>query len=139
MVAYALLIQRTRIGMATRAVADSRELAEASGIDVQRVMQSTWVLAGALAALGGVLWGVTETITSDMGFELLLLMFATVILGGIGTAYGPLVGGLVIGVASQVSTYWIDSRLRIGVALAVLIIVILVRPQGILGRRERIG
>jgi branched-chain amino acid transport system permease protein len=139
MVAYALLIQRTRIGTATRAVADSRELAEATGIDVQWVMQSTWVLAGALAALGGVLWGVTETITSDMGFTLLLLMFATVILGGIGTPFGPLVGGLVIGVASQVSTYWIDSKLRIGVALAVLIIVILVRPQGILGKRERIG
>jgi branched-chain amino acid transport system permease protein len=138
-VAYALLIQRTRIGTATRAVADSRELAAATGIDVQWVMQSTWILAGSLAALGGVLWGVTETITSDMGFELLLLMFATVILGGIGTPFGPLVGGLVIGVVSQVSTYWIDSKLRIGVALAVLILVILVRPQGILGRRERIG
>jgi neutral amino acid transport system permease protein len=137
--AYGYLMQRTRLGMATRAVADSPDLAAASGIDVQRVIQSTWVLAGALAALGGVFWGVTETLQWDMGFTLLLLMFATVILGGVGTAYGPLVGGVVIGVAAQVSTFWITSSLRIGVALAVLIVVILVRPQGILGRRERIG
>jgi neutral amino acid transport system permease protein len=136
---YGLLLSNTRIGTATRAVADSRDLAEASGVDVNHVVLTTWATAGALAALGGVLWGVTETISSDMGFTLLLLMFAAVILGGIGTAYGPLLGGLVIGLAAQVSTYWIDPKFRTGVALAALILVILVRPQGIMGRRGRVG
>lgn len=136
---YALLISRTRLGTATRAVADSRDLAEVSGIDVRSVTRTTWIIAGALAALGGVLWGVTETIVWDMGFALLLLMFATVILGGIGTAYGPILAGLVIGVAAQLTTFWIDPRFRTAVALAVLIVVILIRPQGILGRAERVG
>ena len=97
-----------------RAVADDRDLAEASGIDVSRVILATWMLGAALAALGGVLLGLSETVVWDMGFTLLLLMFAAVVLGGIGTAYGPMVGGIVIGVASQVSTYWIEPKYRIG-------------------------
>jgi neutral amino acid transport system permease protein len=136
---YTLALSRTRLGTATRAVADSRELAESSGIDVQSVTLTVWVAAGVMAALGGVLWGVSETIVWDMGFTLLLLMFATTVLGGLGSAYGPIVGGIVIGMSAQLSTYWIDSKFRIGVALAILIVVILIRPQGILGRRERIG
>jgi neutral amino acid transport system permease protein len=139
LVAVGLMLQRTRLGTAMRAVADSRDLAEASGIDVQRVIRATWVLGGALAALGGILQGVSERVVWDMGFSLLLLMFAAVILGGIGTAYGAMLGGIVIGLASQLSTYWIAPKFRIGVALAVLIVVILFRPQGILGRSERIG
>jgi len=134
-----VMLQRTRLGRAMRAVADSRDLAAASGIDVDRVILAVWVGGAALAALGGVLHGVSETVESDMGFKLLLLMFAAVILGGLGTAYGAMVGGLIIGVASQVSTYWLSPKFRIGVALAVLIGAILVRPQGILGRRERVG
>jgi branched-chain amino acid transport system permease protein len=74
-----------------------------------------------------------------MGFNLLLLMFAAVVLGGLGTAYGPMVGAIIIGVVSQVSTYWISTKYRIAVALAVLIIAVIARPQGILGRKERIG
>jgi neutral amino acid transport system permease protein len=136
---YALALSRTRLGTATRAVADSRELAESSGIDVQVVLLTVWIGAGVMAALGGVLWGTTENIVWDMGFTLLLLMFATSVLGGIGSAYGPIVGGIVIGVTAQVSTFWVDSKFRIGVALAILIVTILFRPQGILGRRERIG
>ncbi len=134
-----LMLQRTRLGRGMRAVADSRDLAAASGIDVDRVILSVWVGGAALAALGGVLQGVSETVESDMGFGLLLLMFASVILGGLGTAYGAMVGGVLIGLASQVSTYWLSPKYRIGVALAVLIGAILVRPQGLLGRRERIG
>jgi neutral amino acid transport system permease protein len=137
--AYTLAVSRTRLGTATRAVADSRELAESSGIDVQVVLLTVWIGAGVMAALGGVLWGTTESIVWDMGFTLLLLMFATSVLGGIGSVYGPIVGGIVIGVTAQVSTFWVDSKFRIGVALAILIVTILVRPQGILGRRERIG
>jgi branched-chain amino acid transport system permease protein len=139
LVVVALVLQRTRLGTAMRAVADEKDLARASGIDVDHVILVTWTLAGALAALGGVLHGVSDTVQFDMGFNLLLLMFAAVILGGLGTAYGPMAGGIVIGVASQVSTYWISTKYRIAVALGVLILAVLLRPQGILGRRERIG
>jgi branched-chain amino acid transport system permease protein len=139
LVAVGLLLQRTRLGTAMRAVADSRDLSEASGIDVDAVILATWIGGAALAALGGVLQGVSETVQWDMGFGLLLLMFAAVVLGGLGTAYGAMVGGIIIGLASQLSTYWISPKYRTGVALAVLIGAVLVRPQGILGRKERIG
>jgi branched-chain amino acid transport system permease protein len=134
-----LMLQKTRLGTAMRAVSDNPALAASSGIDVDRVIAATWILGGGLAALGGVFQGVSETVLWDMGFTLLLLMFAAVILGGIGSAYGAVVGALVIGVASQVSTYWISPKFRTGVGLAVLIVVILLRPQGILGRAERVG
>jgi len=134
-----IMLQRTRLGTAMRAVADNRDLAESSGIDVDRIIMATWVMGAMLAAVGGVFQGISETVVWDMGFTLLLLMFAAVILGGIGTAYGALVGALVIGLASQLSTYWISPKFRIGVGLAVLIVVVLLRPQGIMGRRERVG
>jgi neutral amino acid transport system permease protein len=135
----AALLQRTRVGTAIRAVSESRDLAEASGINVQRVVSVVWMLGGALAALGGVFFGLVEIVTWDMGFKLLLLMFAGVILGGLGSAYGAMVGSLVIGIVAQMSTLWFPVDLQYAWALLTLIIVLLVRPQGILGRRERIG
>ena len=122
-----------------RAVADNKDLAESSGIDVERVILATWVLAGGLAALGGVLYGLTQEVVWDMGFTLLLTMFAAVILGGLGSAYGAMAGGLVIGVASELSTYWIEVEFKVVVSLMILILVLLFRPQGILGIRERVG
>lgn len=139
LVLVGLMLQRTRIGTAMRAVSDSRDLAEASGIDVRRVILATWMLGAALAALGGLLIGLSETVVWNMGFALLLLIFGAVVLGGIGTAYGAMVGGVVLGVASQVSTYWIEPKFRTAVSLAILIVVVLIRPQGILGRAERVG
>ena len=139
LVTIGLLLQRTQLGMAMRAVADDRDLAEASGIDVRRVILATWVGGAALAALGGVLQGVTERVSWDMGFTLLLLMFAAVVLGGLGTGFGAMVGGLVIGLVTQLSTLWVSVEFKSVVALAVLVAVLLVRPQGILGRAERIG
>ncbi len=139
LVAVGLLLQRTRIGTAMRAVADDVDLAESSGIDVQRVVLFVWVLGGGLAALGGVMLGATEAVAWDMGFTLLLLMFAGVILGGLGTAYGAMAGSLVVGVVSQVSTLWFPPELKYMWALAVLIAVLLIRPQGIFGLRERVG
>ena len=139
LVAVGLLLQGTRFGTAMRAVSDDRDLAEASGINVERVILVTWVTGAALAGLGGVFQGLTDRITYDMGFGLLLLMFAAVILGGIGTAYGAMVGGLLIGLATQISTYWVESKYKVGVALAVLILAVLIRPQGLLGRAERVG
>ncbi|MGH3505523.1 MAG: branched-chain amino acid ABC transporter permease [Nocardioidaceae bacterium] len=135
----ALLLQRTRIGKATRAVSDNKDLAEASGIDVNRVILIVWIFAGGLAALGGVLYGLSEAIYWDMGFNLLLLMFAGVILGGLGSAYGAIVGSLVVGLVAQLSTLWFPPELQNAWALLALIVVLLVRPQGILGRAERAG
>jgi neutral amino acid transport system permease protein len=134
-----LLLQRTRLGTAMRAVADNRDLAESSGIDVRRTILAVWVAGSALAALGGTFIGITQQVSWQMGERQLLLIFAAVTLGGLGTAYGAMVGGIAIGVASEMSTLWLDNDLKFLVALTVLIIILIVRPQGILGQRERFG
>lgn len=142
MIGIALLLQRTRIGKAMRAVADNRDLAASSGIDVDRVVLFVWMLGGALATLGGVLFALSElssTVYWEMGFRLLLLMFAGVILGGLGTAYGALVGCLIVGVVVQMSTLVLPVDLKYMGGLAVLIIILVFRPQGLLGSRARIG
>lgn len=138
-VGVGLMLQRTRIGKAMRAVSDNRDLAESSGIDVNRVILFVWILGGGLAALGGVFYGLTTAVYWDMGFNLLLLMFAGVILGGLGSAFGAVVGSLVVGLVAQLSTLWFPTELQNAWALLALIIVLLVRPQGILGRAERVG
>jgi neutral amino acid transport system permease protein len=139
LVAVAIVLLRTRVGKAMRAVADDVDLSEASGIDVQRVILYVWIGGAALAAVGGVFLGLIESVSFEMGFNLLLLMFAAVILGGLGTAFGAMVGGLVVGIATEVSTIWVQPSLKFVFALAALVLALLIRPQGILGRRERIG
>jgi branched-chain amino acid transport system permease protein len=139
LLAVGWLLKSTRTGTAMRAVADNRDLAESSGIDVQRIILLTWVVGAALAGLGGILYGTSQTVSWDMGFTILLLMFAAVVLGGLGSAYGAMVGGLVIGMAGEISTYWLETEFKYVTALGVLIAVLLVRPQGILGIRERVG
>lgn len=139
LVLVALMLQRTKIGKAMRAVADNRDLASASGIDVNRVILFVWMLGGALAALGGVLFGLSDQVSWDMGFQLLLLMFAGVVLGGLGTAYGALVGSLIVGIFVQVSTLVIPDEIKYVGGLLLLIVVLVVRPSGILGSRARIG
>lgn len=137
-VAYFLL--RTRIGRATRAVSDNRALASASGIRVDRVIRLVWMLAAGLAAVGGILLALYDNATAfDVGARLLLLMFAAVTLGGLGHPFGALVGSLVIGIAVEMSTLVLGSDLKYGIALGVLVLVLLVRPQGLLGRAERVG
>ncbi len=139
LIAVGLMLQRTKIGKAMRAVADNRDLAESSGIDVQRVILFVWMLGGLLATLGGVFLGLAEQVSWQMGFQLLLLMFAGVVLGGLGTAYGALVGSLIVGIFVQMSTLVIPTEMKNVGAFVVLILVLLVRPQGILGRAERVG
>lgn len=134
-----LALQLTRIGKAMRAVADNPDLAESSGIDVDRVILFVWVSGSALACLGGVLFGLGEQVSFQFGFQLLLLMFAGVTLGGLGTAYGALLGSFIIGLFVQVSTIWVSTELKNVGAFAILIVILLVRPQGILGRAERVG
>ncbi len=139
LVGVACLLQFTRIGKAMRAVSDNRDLAESSGIDVDRVTLYVWGLGGGLAALGGVLYGLNQVVEYEMGFRLLLMMFAAVILGGLGTAYGAMVGGLAVGLVAMLSTLWFPSQLMQAWALALMILMLLIRPQGLLGRRERVG
>ncbi|NNE72700.1 MAG: branched-chain amino acid ABC transporter permease [Acidimicrobiales bacterium] len=139
LIAVATVLQLTRVGKAMRAVSDNADLAASSGIDVNRVILSVWVSGAALAALGGVLFGLSEVVEFDMGFRFLLLIFAAVVLGGLGTAYGAMAGGVLIGLVTEVSTVWIRSDLKFVWALLALILVLLVRPQGILGSKERVG
>jgi neutral amino acid transport system permease protein len=139
LIGVGLFLQRTKTGTAMRAVADNRDLAESSGIDAERVILITWIVGAGLAGLGGVLQGASETVQWDMGFKLLLLIFAAVVLGGLGTAFGAMVGSFIVGVTIEMSTFWIDPNVKNAVALAVLVVMLLVRPQGLLGTRERIG
>lgn len=139
LIAVGVALQKTRAGKAMRAVADNRDLAESSGIDVERVIRLVWIVGSALAGLGGVLFGLTENINWEMGFRLLLLMFAGVTLGGLGTAYGALFGSLIAGIFIQLSTLILPGDIKNVGALVALILILLIRPQGLLGRAERIG
>lgn len=139
LLAVAVMLQTTKIGKAMRAVADNRDLAASSGIDVNRVILFVWMLGGGLAGFGGVIYGWTINLRYDMGFTLLLLMFAGVTLGGLGTAYGALLGSLIIGVVVQMSTLVIPDDIKTVAGLLLLILILIVRPSGLLGARQRIG
>jgi neutral amino acid transport system permease protein len=130
---------RTKAGKATRAVADNPALASASGIEVEKVISTVWILGAGLAAFSGVMIGLQAGVGWFMGFQVLLLVFAGTILGGLGTAFGAILGSLIVGVLIQLSTLIIPSELKYVGALFVLIIILLIRPQGILGRSERVG
>lgn len=130
---------RSKMGKASRAVADNPALAAASGIEVEAVIRSVWILGAFLAAFAGIMVTLNQGVSFLMGQDMLLLIFAAVTLGGLGTAYGALVGSLVIGVLIQLSTLIIPTELKYVGALFILIIILLVRPQGILGRKERVG
>lgn len=136
--AIAWLLKST-MGKASRAVADNPALASASGINVEQVIQRVWILGAFLAGYSGVMMGLNQGVQFLMGSDILLLIFAAVTLGGLGTAYGALVGSLVVGMFIQLSTLVVPTELKYVGALFVLILVLLVRPQGIMGRKERIG
>ena len=150
--AVAVLLLRTRVGKAMRAVSDNPDLASTSGINSDRVINIVWILGGMLAALGGILFGMDNQVKWDNGSQLLLLMFAAITLGGLGSAFGALVGSLIIGVMVELWAWLFADRitsilgyqtslgeLKTVGALAALIIILLIRPQGILGRKERVG
>ena len=135
----ALFLTRTRIGKATRAVSDNAPLAASTGIDVEKIIRIVWLLAAALTGLAGVLYGLQFQASWSVGFDLLLLLFAAVTLGGLGTSLGAAVGALIIGMVVEVSTIWMPSELKYVTGLVILIIILIVRPQGVLGKKQRIG
>jgi branched-chain amino acid transport system permease protein len=139
LVAVALFIQKSRTGKAIRAVSDNPTLASSTGIDTQRIIRIVWFAGGALAALGGIFRGLDEQVGFEMGSRLVFLMFAAITLGGLGSAFGALVGGILVGVFVEMASLVVPTELKNAPALLILIIVLVVRPQGILGRKQRVG
>jgi branched-chain amino acid transport system permease protein len=133
------LLQYTRIGKATRAVADNPALSSATGINVERVISVVWIGGAALAGLAGALLGLTQGFDYQIGFKLLLLIFAAVVLGGLGTIWGAIVGAFIIGTFTELTTLFVPAEFKFVGALLVLIVVLLIRPQGLLGRAQRVG
>lgn len=125
------LLHQTKLGKSLRALSDSIDLARISGINVPNVIVGMWVIVMFLAVLAGVLYGVVTTVRPMMGFHLLLSVFAATILGGIGSVYGAVVGGLVLGISEEMSTAFLPSEYKLAVAFVVLIVVLIVRPKGI--------
>jgi neutral amino acid transport system permease protein len=138
LISVGLMLRFTLLGKRMRALSDDLDLAETSGIDTRRVILYTWIFAGALAGLAGTMAAATTNLRPEMGFELLLPIFAAVILGGIGDAFGALAAGMVLGVMTEWSTLLIDARWKTMVGFLVLVIVLVIRPQGIFGRAKAI-
>ena len=138
MAAVHLLLSRTRAGKAMRAMADSPDLARLTGIDTERVIRTTWIVGAGLAAAAGALLAYDTHLHTNMGFRVLLPIFAAALLGGIGRPYGAMAGGLVIGMAEELSTYpWIGTEplvppgYKAGVAFAIMVAILIWRPSGL--------
>lgn len=136
--ATGLMLRYSLLGKQMRALSDNLDLAETTGINTSRVILYTWIFAGAFAGLAGVLYGAATQLQPEMGFELLLPLFAAVVVGGIGDAFGALAGGILLGVVIEWSTMFIDPGLKLAVGFVVLIVVLLIRPQGIFGKATAI-
>jgi neutral amino acid transport system permease protein len=138
------VLSATTLGRSMRAVSENSDLAAVTGVNTDRLETVTWLIAGGLAGLGGVCLGLVQgTFDANVGAYILLLLFTAVVLGGIGSAYGALVGGIVLGLAMEVSTWrgfagGLDPRYKIVLAFVALIIFLLVRPQGIFGKARLI-
>ena len=143
MVIIGLLLTYTRLGKAMRAVRDSEELSSISGINSDNIILFTWISSSMLAGLAGIFQAGINDVRWNMGFLILLLIFAGTVLGGIGTSFGAMVGGLLIGILVQVSVGLPfmegHTEAKNAVALAIMILILLFRPQGIFGRKERIS
>jgi branched-subunit amino acid ABC-type transport system permease component len=133
MVAVHLLLTRTVLGISMRATASNRSLALSSGVNAERIVSWTWIIGAGLTAIAGVLIGLNTVVRPSMGFELLLVMFAAVILGGIGDPYGAMLGGLAIGIAQEVSVAFISSAYKPAVAFTIMVVLLLWKPEGLRG------
>ncbi len=133
--AFAVL-HLTPIGRQMRAVADNPSLARVSGIRSGRVLAALWVLAGAIAGAGGVMLGVKTVVNPEMGWDMLMPAFAAAIFGGIGSPAGALLAGLILGVVQEMSTPFVGFTYKIALSFAIMLVVLLKRPTGLLGRIE---
>ena len=143
MIFIGLFLSYTKIGKAMRAVRDSNELANVSGINSDNIILFTWITSSMIAGLAGIFQAIINDVRYNMGFLILLLIFAGTVLGGIGTSFGAMVGGLLIGIFVQVSVALPfmegHTEAKNAVALAIMILILLFRPQGIFGQKERIS
>ena len=143
MILIGLLLTYTKLGKAMRAVRDSEELSSVSGINSDNIILITWISSSMLAGLAGVFQAIINDVRWNMGFLILLLIFAGTVLGGIGTSFGAMVGGLIIGILVQVSVGLPfmegHTEAKNAVALGIMIVILLFRPQGIFGQKERIS
>jgi branched-chain amino acid transport system permease protein/neutral amino acid transport system permease protein len=134
-IALHLFLQYTKTGKAMRAMADNIDLAKVSGINTERVVLWTWVLGAVMACAAGMFLGLDTQINPTMGWRILLPIFAAAILGGIGSPYGAVAGGLIIGLASELSTLVISPAYKSAVAFAILVGMLIVKPEGLFGGR----
>jgi neutral amino acid transport system permease protein len=125
------LLQNTKIGKAMRAVADDIDLARVTGINVERVVLWTWIISASLTGLGGQMYGLVTNVRPDMGWFLIMPMFAAVTLGGIGNPYGAIAGAFIIGIAQEVSVPIVGSQYKLAIALILMVLTLLFRPQGL--------
>ena len=128
-----LFLQRSTLGRAMRATAMNPQLARVAGIDPERVLRATWVIGGVLAAVAGVFAGLTVQLRPTLGLDLLLPLFAAVILGGIGSVWGAVLGGLIVGIAESLAVSVVGAEYRAAAAFVVLIAILLLRPNGLFG------
>jgi branched-chain amino acid transport system permease protein len=135
-VAVYLLLSRTAIGRAMRAVSENSQLSGLVGIRVRHVIRVVWVLGASLAAVAGVITGLLVQIRPEMGLDLLLPLFAAAILGGIGSVPGAMIAGLIIGLCEAFAVDVAGAQWRAAVSFVILVLVLLVRPQGLFGRAE---
>ena len=133
MVVVHALISQTTLGKSMRALADNPDLARITGIKVDRVIRYTWIVSMSLAALAGIMFGSITHLNPNMGWSIILPMFAAAILGGIGNAYGAMAGGMIIGLAQEISTAFLPAEYKIAVSFAIMIAVLFFRPKGLLG------
>ena len=134
-VLVAVALRSTSLGKQARALADNIQLAETTGIDTDRIVLITWAVSGGLAGLAGIFYALPAgAVNPNFGFALILSIFAAVVVGGIGNAYGALAGGMLIGLVQEWSTLVLEPSVKVAVGFAMLILVLLVRPQGLFGR-----
>lgn len=133
-------LNKSRLGKAMRAVSDNTALSASSGLRVDGVISNVWVLGGALSALAGVLYGINSQVNFMNGYQMLLLIFAAVTLGGLGSIWGAIIGSLIIGIVMEVGPlFGVPTSIKEVGPLMILILILLVRPQGILGKAQRVG
>ncbi|TYC61749.1 branched-chain amino acid ABC transporter permease [Rhodobacterales bacterium] len=135
--ALALFLNKTSMGLAIRAISANPELAASRGIDVKSTSRITWLISSGLAGLAGVMLAVVATLSTDIAFHQILQILAVAILAGLGSLYAVIAAGLIVGVAMDVSVFWIPAGYRPLIAFAVVILVLLFRPEGLAGRKSR--